>query len=48
VGEEKAMFQFGAYLPFWAFCDCRIFNKLPVFNTRKYSDSPRLQTPTYV
>jgi hypothetical protein len=36
-------FQLGAILPFFAFLASRKINKLRVFNTPDYSDSPRLQ-----
>ncbi len=35
-------FQLGAILPFFAFLASRKINKLRVFNTSEYSDSPRL------
>jgi hypothetical protein len=35
-------FQLGAILPFFAFLASRKINKLRVFNTPDYSDSPRL------
>jgi len=35
-------FQLGAILPCSAFLASRKINKLRVFNTHKYSDSPRL------
>jgi hypothetical protein len=37
-------FQLGAILPFFAFLASRKINKLRVFNTSEYSDSPRLQS----
>jgi hypothetical protein len=40
--------RFGANWPVCAFCECRTFNKLPVFKMTEYFDSPRFHPVIWI